>query len=219
MYETLMDMTLFKGASRDDISHFLEKTRIMFVKYPQGDRVIEKDGKVDSLKFVIQGKLRIVHHLDNFCLTVEDERGKGVVPGIDRLFGLSTSYPFEAYAGDNCSIMEFSKDQFIDLLYMQKIFLLNFFNYLSLKAQRAQDLLSGRKDLGIKSCFQLLVGIFTDIYSEKIKINGTRTKLCHFLKCSEKDLRDWIQSTENTGVVNYENDTIEINSRSEFLKL
>ncbi|MDE6143106.1 MAG: cyclic nucleotide-binding domain-containing protein, partial [Muribaculaceae bacterium] len=136
-----MDLPLFKGVGKDHISLFLEKTNIGFHNYESGERIVETGDVVRMVRFIISGEVRIIHRLEEASLTVEERCGFGKVLGADRLFGMETGYPYDVVAVGKTSVMEFSKEQYINLLHSDNIYMLNFFNYLSLRAQRPVDCL------------------------------------------------------------------------------
>lgn len=49
MYDIIMFLPLFKGVTEEDVSFFLEKTRLVFDNYNAGDVIIDKGEVVERL--------------------------------------------------------------------------------------------------------------------------------------------------------------------------
>lgn len=217
MYEMIMDLPLFKGVGKDHVSSFLEKTHINFINYSDGDVIIERGAEVSMVKYVMTGKVKVVHRLGESGLTVEEINGHGRVFGADRLYGMSTDYPYQVTSIGTTSIMEFSKHQYVRLLATDNIYLINFFNYLSRRAQRPVDFIDDFPGGGIGFSLRMLVDILTDPNAESITINGDLSLLSAMSCQSVETVKAWIESTVRSGVMNYSDGKISILDRDSFV--
>ncbi|MDE5887200.1 MAG: hypothetical protein K2H46_06400 [Muribaculaceae bacterium] len=219
MYETLMDLPLFKGVGKDHISQFLEKTPLIFTNYQKGEEISTPGEEVKMIKFIIKGEVRICNTLDSLDLTVEERSGTGRVLGADRLFGISTGYPFKIIADEQTSIMQFKKEQYVNLLYSDRIYMLNFFNYLSLRAQRPTEAVSTYAEGDITGILRRMVAILTDPVAREISIRGTRENLACYCGVDVDKLVNWEKDMEDAGMVIREPGKLVIPSRDNFLGL
>lgn len=217
MYEMIMDLPLFKGVSKTQVSQFLEKTNIDFLNYESGDTIVEKGKSVNMVKFVISGAARIVHDLDCLPIKIIETCGHGIVLGADRLFGISTGYAYEAVAEGKTSIMQFSKEQYINLLHSDRIYMLNFFNYLSLRAQRHMETVSEYAKGDLRSRLSMLLNIMTLPTSTTISIISSDEALSQFAWISKEEVMEWKNRAADMGLISIEGDKINILSRSVFL--
>lgn len=136
MYETIMNLPLFKGLSHEQVSSFLEKTHFKFSKYSDREKIVSAGERVEEMKCVISGQIRLCHIIgDKDLLRLTELRRNHEVIGADRLFGMDTTYGADICAVGNVSTMEFSKDQYQNLLNAGSIYLLNYLNSLSYGAQ------------------------------------------------------------------------------------
>ncbi|MDE6532631.1 MAG: cyclic nucleotide-binding domain-containing protein [Muribaculaceae bacterium] len=219
MYELIMDLPLFKGVGKDHISLFLEKTNIGFQNYESGERIVETGDVVRMVRFIISGEVRIIHRLEEASLTVEERCGFGKVLGADRLFGMETGYPYDAVAVGKTSIMEFSKEQYINLLHSDNIYMLNFFNYLSLRAQRPVDCLRHYCHGGVGARIKELICVLTDPGAKDIVISGSKYALGEFCGTIEEDVQEWKEEIVECGVAECCGNKVRILSRRRFLDL
>lgn len=217
MYELIMDLPLFKGVSKDHVSQFLEKTNVGFANYEPGDLIFEQGDDVTMIRFVISGRVKIIHPLGRPRLCVEETCGKGRVLGAERLFGMSTGYSFRALAVGKVSIMEFSKEQYMNLLLSDRIYMLNFFNYLSLRAQRPIEAVSDYVDGDISSRLKILVAVMTVPQSEDIVLAASDVALAEYCGVSVEAFSEWKEQMARDGVIKHDSKGIIIRSRREFL--
>lgn len=217
MYEMLMDLPLFKGVGKDQISNFLEKTNINFLNYHDTEILVECGDPVKMVRFVMTGRVRIIHPLKSAAISVEEIAGFGRVLGAERLFGMTTGFPYRTVSLGKTSIMEFSKEQYVNLLHSDRIYMLNFFNYLSLRAQRPIEAICDYGDGGIRSRLSLLIGIMTSPGSNKIYIKASDEALSRYCSTDEGTLARWKRDMEDSGVVECTPLGIRILSRAEFL--
>lgn len=136
MYETIMDLPLFKGVGKDHVSSFLEKTNISFINYAPDDIIVKPGDSSSMLRYVISGSVCIAYQNRLDGLMVTSVGGKGTLIGAERLFGIYTRSYGAVRALDEVSIMAFSKEQYVNLLNTDSIYQINFYNYLSLRCQR-----------------------------------------------------------------------------------
>lgn len=217
MYEMLMDLPLFKGVGKDQISYFLEKTNIDFLNYPDSATVVDSGDPVKMIKFVISGRVRIIHPLDSASISVEEIAGFGRVLGAERLFGITTGYPYRVEALGKTSVMEFSKEQYVNLLHSDRIYILNFFNYLSLRAQRPVEAMMHYSHDDIRSRLCVLISMLTDPGSAGLAINATDEALAGYCGKTREEVSAWKGAAQEAGLITVSEGCIRIRSRMEFL--
>lgn len=217
MYEMLMDLPLFKGVGKDQISYFLEKTNIDFLNYPDSATVVDSGDPVKMIKFVISGRVRIIHPLDSASMSVEEIAGFGRVLGAERLFGITTGYPYRVEALGKTSVMEFSKEQYVNLLHSDRIYILKFFNYLSLRAQRPVEAMMHYSHDDIRSRLCVLISMLTDPGSSGLAINATDDALAGYCGKTREEVSAWKESAQEAGLITVSDGCIRVRSRMEFL--
>lgn len=219
MYEMIMDLPLFKGVSKEHVSSFLEKTHVGFSNYQCGGVLAEPTDEVSRVRFIISGEVNLIHPLEQVGVTVSERTGFGKVLGADRLFGLAKEYPYKAVAVKKTSVMEFSKEQYVNLLHSDSIYMLNFFNYLSLRAQRSVDSLRRYSHGSVCSRLCQLVCVMTDPGAKGIVIDGSEDALADYCSCDNNDIRRFKAQLQTLGIADCDFTTIKIASRLSFLEL
>ncbi|MBD5207498.1 MAG: Crp/Fnr family transcriptional regulator [Bacteroidales bacterium] len=149
MYETIMDLPLFKGVGKDHVSQFVEKTQIHFERYEPGDIIADSKDEVTGLKFVLSGSVVMSSKCLGGKITVESHMKGNIVLGATRLFGLKPMHKRQIKALTPCGVMGFSKEKYIELLRSDRIYLINFANYLSMFIQQREEVTSNMGATGI----------------------------------------------------------------------
>lgn len=213
MYETIMDLPLFKGVGRNQISQFLEKTQLHFINFQREDILISQGEACDSVRFLISGRVKVSRtNLEN-TLTLSETSAKGRLFGAERLYGIDTRLPFTVKALESCSIMEFSKQQFQTLLYSDSIYMLNFFNYLSLRSQRPVDSLAAYTSGDLATRLALWVAVATEPESTEITVTGDLPALEKATNLSAEALNDQLETLRRRRIVTYGRKSIRVLSR------
>lgn len=139
MYDLLMSMPLFHGVSHEKISEVIESTKFHFLKYHEGDTIVDKDEPCTHIKFIISGRVESTIEYQKKGLSVSQTIDAPDVITPDFLFGRTTLYPCTVKAVTPTGIMQISKADYMTLLCSDNIFMFNFLNLLSSNSQKGFD--------------------------------------------------------------------------------
>lgn len=172
MYETLMDLPLFKGVGADHISSFLEKTSIEFHRFTKGEIIVSQGAPVRSLRFLLSGKIRLSAMTLNGKAQIFSEFDGHEAIGATRLFGMHPTHEFTIEAIENVSIMEFSKEKYVGLLQSDSIYMINFANLLSMNVHKAWETFPHFTRMDLSRVLAEWLVLFTGRKSKEIKVRG-----------------------------------------------
>lgn len=219
MYEILMNIPLFKGASHDQISLFLEKTSLQFKNFKTDDKVISFGENCQYVICLLSGRLRLEHPVAHGQAVVTETIGPGSVVGFGSLFGLNTKFEFDAIALQDSGLMYFSKDNYRQLLQSSQIYLINCLNYLSRKGQRCEEVSNALPGCNLKCRLAALVALSTYNNAADIRIVSRGRDLAEMLCCNRECYAREIELLEQTGLVKrIDPQTLSILSRSQLLQ-
>ena len=71
MYETIMELPLFKGIGEDQLSVMLEKTSVEFLKFEEGEIISKADESVQYINFILNGRVRQTYQFDYYSIAVD----------------------------------------------------------------------------------------------------------------------------------------------------
>ena len=217
MYETIMNLPLLKGVSKELVSSFLEKTHVQFVNYNDGEKLIEKGETCSYIKYIISGRVKVTNRNYSGTLAIEEIRTAGAVLAPEHLFGMETKYPFDAVAEGNVSVMQFSKEQYMNLLQTDTIYMLNYLNYLSYHSQRPIIAIKLLSDGSFESQLALWVMSMTDSDSAEIRIICDMENLLKMTHFSPYEMESALQRIKSDGLIDYDENKIIIKSRSRLI--
>ncbi|MCM1320468.1 MAG: cyclic nucleotide-binding domain-containing protein [Muribaculaceae bacterium] len=135
MIQTLMQLPLFHGVSYELMHEAIEHLILDFSQYEAGYHLIKTGDPCAELSVIIEGEARVVRSMCGGKMLMSQRVGAGTMLMADRLMGLYTNYDADVYAGSRLSLMKIGKQDFLRLLGSHQIFLYNYLNYLSFKAQ------------------------------------------------------------------------------------
>ncbi len=197
-----MNLPLFKGLSHEQVSSFLEKTHITFTKYSDQEKISSAGEQVSEVKCVISGQVRLIHKIgDSDMIVLSESRRGNEVLGADKLFGMDTSYGFDAYAIGNVSTMEFSKEQYKNQLNAGSIYLLNYLNFLSYRAQIRYTIFKNYPDGSLLADCARLIMAYCSKNSEDINLYFDKKSMAAFCNTDPVSLSEEIYRLENLGII------------------
>ena len=137
MFELLMNLPLFRGASHTRLAQTVGEAKFHFLKYPAGETIIRAGDSCTHLTFVISGSVRstIVNNTGRFAVGQTLTAPAVIAP--DFLFGRTTSYPCTVDALETTGILKISKSDYIRILYSDQVYMFNYLNTLSVNAQKS----------------------------------------------------------------------------------
>ena len=130
---------------------------------------------------------------------------------------LETKYPFDVVADGNVSIMQFSKEQYMNLLQTDTIYMLNYLNYLSYHSQRPIVAIKLLSDGSFESQLALWVMSMTDSDSTEISIICDKENLSRMMHISLDEMEFALQRIKSDGLIDYDENKIIIKSRSRLI--
>lgn len=220
MYETLMSLPLFGGASSDQFSKFVERCNLDFETFEPGETVLRPETNVRTLKCLVSGCLEIIHPIFNGRLKVIEEAGPGRFLGAERLFGLNHRLHYRAVAKSRCGTMDVDKHQYLSLVGENQVYLLNLLNYLSRPMQQLQDNLCDMASLSLVGVIASILESCTMRESENICIQSTRCPLADVLTSWHPDAMQDLKTLENSGYIKVSDcNKVEILDRNRFVGL
>lgn len=139
MYDALLQLPLFQGLGKNDLTCILDKVKIHFSKHKSGEIFLRKGESCNKLVFLLNGIIRAESSdkEDIFSLYETIEAPFLVEPY--SLFGWSTEYIATYSAMTVCDLMTIEKSYLLSELNNYEIIRLNFMNILSNRVQMLNE--------------------------------------------------------------------------------
>lgn len=215
MYENLMRLPLFNGVSYNRISEIVGNTRLAFMKFLPGERIVSAGDPCTRLMFVIGGKVRLAvrNSSDRFIVSQTLESPSVVSP--DFLFGRNTLFPASVTAIDTVSIMEIEKNDFITIIRNDEVCLFNYLNYISTNAQKAIDGVLALTSGSLEERIAFWIIALTQRDAKDIVFSCRQRDLYSLFGVQRSSFISTLDSMKERGLIDYTPTEISVTSRSE----
>lgn len=139
MYDTLLQLPLFQGLGKNDITSILDKVKIHFSRRKAGDIVLRKGQACRDLVFLLNGSLMSeTSDKDNMYLFYEEIDAPSLLEPYS-LFGWRTEYASNYITSTVCDFVSIEKFYLLSELSNYEIIRLNYLNILSNRIQNLSD--------------------------------------------------------------------------------
>ena len=219
MYEILMALPLFHGVSYAKLSEVVGNTKLHFLKYLDGEKIVEAGDPCTHLKFLISGsaRLSIVNSAGRFRVSQTIDAPDVIAP--DFLFGRATSYPCSAVATGPTGLLQISKMDYVRLLGSDQIFLFNFLNLLSVNAQKTVDGVLALTTGSLEERIAFWIVALTQRGGKDITLTCRQRDLYAFFGVQRSSFIATLESMKERGLIDYSATEIAVNSRADMLDL
>ena len=135
MYNTLLQLPLFQGMSRTELSEVVEKVKLHFLRIEAKKMIFSQGESCNKLVFLLSGELTSETHAPcgTFSLVETFDKPQMIEP--HSLFGKRPSYKATYTAKSDVSLLTIDKQYIYGVLDKYEVFRMNFFNLLSAKAE------------------------------------------------------------------------------------
>ena len=135
MYDTLLQLPLFQGLGKNDITDILAKVKFHFQKHAPGECIIRQDDNCKELVFLLNGNLMAETCSRNKSYTFCERITNPGVIELYSLFGLQNRYHSSYISETGTHTLTLSKQSFLDELSQYNTCSLNFSNIICTRAQ------------------------------------------------------------------------------------
>ncbi len=217
MYDILLELPLFKGASYNRISEIVGKAKFHFLKYLPNEKIIEAGEPCTHLKFVISGSVRVIAANPDGRFKVSQTLVAPDVISPDFLFGRATRYPVTAIANETAGLVQIGKQDFIDILNSDPVFLYNFLNTLSMNAQKAVEGVLAVAAGSLEERIAFWIIALTQPSGTDITLTCKQRDLYSLFGVQRSSFIATLDKMREQGSIDYDTNEIRIISRKELL--
>lgn len=219
MFEILMGLPLFKGASHERMSKIVGTSKFHFLKYLPGQTIFQAGEACTDITFVLSGKVNITisNSDDRFSVSQIVDAQDVISP--DFMFGKITSYPGTITSVDTVSILRISKADYIAILNSDPVFLFNYLNMLSMNAQKAVEGILAVSTGDIPQRIAYWISVLTQPRSHDIVMECRQRDLASLFGVPRASLKTALEGMKLKGLIDYEPTRIVVNDRAALLAL
>ncbi|MCE2615664.1 MAG: Crp/Fnr family transcriptional regulator [Phocaeicola sp.] len=150
MYDTLLQLPLFQGLGKTDLTNILSKVKLSFHTYAPEETIVKQGDKCEELMFFLSGQLVAeTEHADG-NYTFSEVFLKPMVIEPYSLFGLHPNYHSTYKARHEVRMLIINKKYMLTELNHYEIFRINYLNILSNQVQNEHNKLHKVYTTGIR---------------------------------------------------------------------
>lgn len=213
MYELMLQLPIFQGISRSQLTKILEKTSFHFDRFGAGDVIFDLDQKVENIIFVISGEVRLTTPTFGGKMTIlEDFYAPQTMP-FQNFFGVDTFYRSRLTALQPTGIMLLDKSNFLSVLQQNMVLLVNVLNILSSNAQKQHKGLDFSSETDPLHRIASWMLAYTDRPAHNINLHAKVSDWCNLLHLDQSEFWRCIAELEGRKCVETDKDHIRLVDR------
>ncbi len=219
MFELLMELPLFRGVSHQRLSKTVGESKFHFLKFPAGETIIRSGEACTHLTFVISGSVRttIVNANGRFAVSQTLKAPAVIAP--DFLFGRFTTYPCTVEALETTGILQIDKQDYLNILYSDPVFMFNYLNTLSANAQKAMQGVLSLTTGEIDERIAFWIAALSQPGGTDIVLTCRTRDLCSLFGVQRATFEAGLDSMKERGLIEYTNKELRVLDRSALLAL
>lgn len=219
MYEILMALPLFHGVSYSKLSEVVGSTKFHFLKYLDGEKIVDVGQPCTHIKFVISGSARVTVVNSDGRFGVSQTLSAPDVIAPDFLFGRTTIYPLTAVAQGPTGIMQIAKADYVRLLASDPVFLFNYLNVLSVNAQKAVNGVLALTTGSLEERIAFWIIALSQSSGTDIVLTCKQRDLYSLFGVQRSSFIATLEGMKSRGLIDYTSNEIRIVDRAEMVKL
>ncbi len=211
--DTLLETPIFQGVSKAKLTTCLEKHCVEFFKYTPGQMVVWEDAPFTHIKFLISGKvMNITSNKADNLLVKEVFSAPSLISG-NYIFGIETRSICKTVAHTEVGVMQIKKDDFLELLRKEQIFMINYLNFLSARSQTYFNTMRSISTGELNERLAQWVLLLTHKKAEEIVLNIRLDDMARLLGDSRDNLLNVLQDLKKKKLLIYSENEIKIIDR------
>lgn len=201
MYDTLLSLPLFQGMSQTDFNSLLQKIRLDFIRYEDGDVIIEKGNRCGSLAFLINGTVESSRSgMDgNFTFSELIEAPFLIEPY--SMFGRAGSYQRTYTAIGSCSFLMVDKQYIYTELGKYNICRMNLLNILSGRVQQLDSHIWSLDGMSLRERIIRFIKGLSDIQSGQKRLVIKMNDLATLMDATRLNVSRELNTLEKDGII------------------
>lgn len=141
IYDRLLELPLFQGHSREDLTAILAKTKVDFRNYRNGQTIACQDDPCRHIILLMDGEINLSRTSLHKDITFAEHFAAPQVIGAETIFGLRQNYTHTIKACGEVRTLMLGKQNITDHLFTFDVFRYNMLNLLTTRIQRSNHML------------------------------------------------------------------------------
>ncbi|MCH5179205.1 MAG: Crp/Fnr family transcriptional regulator [Prevotellaceae bacterium] len=201
IYDQLLQLPLFQGHSRSDLTDILSKIKVDFRSFHEGQVIAQQDDPCRHIVFLIEGSVQLTRTSLHKDIIFAEHFHSPAVFGTDTAFGLRQNFSHTITAQDNVRTLVLSKQNLADHMFNHEVFRYNMLNLLSTRIQRSNSLLWTDNEGDTLQRFAVLLKRNFIYHGGQKQITGGMVALARMLGEPRLRISQMLNALEQKGLV------------------
>lgn len=211
--DILLQTPIFQGVSKQKLTTCLEKHCVEFLKYSPGEVVVSSGEEFTHIKFLISGKLlNLTKNKAENLVVKEVYSAPNLISG-NYIFGIETSSICNSIAVAEVGIMQIAKEDFLELLRKEQIFMINYLNFLSVRSQTYFNTMMSVSTGDLNERLAMWVLLLTHKKAEDIALSIKVDDLAKLLGDTRENLIGVLQALKKQKLLTFSESEIKVINR------
>lgn len=203
IYDSLLQLPLFKGLTIESFNEIIEKYRFEFLSYNKDSVIINAGEECNCFKFVISGSVRSEFINDKVKIKIYETIS---APNdiISNYAVGNNIFPISVVAtDDNTGILAIDKQDFLSIMQEHRVVMLNYLILLSRKSQIPFEAYNQIATDNIRAKFALWILYFTNYNSTDIVIKAKFRDLYLFFGAQRGAFNSVLEEMKEMGIIDF----------------
>lgn len=218
IYDSLLEIPLFKGLNVDSFNKIIEKYKLEFLSFNQGDIIFKAGEECNCFRFVISGSVRseLVNEKIKIKLYETISAPNDIISNYT--LGNNTSPISVSALSDNTGILIIDKQDFLSIMQEHRVVLLNYLILLSRKGQIPVEAYNSIASDNIRAKFAFWILYFTNYNSTDIVIKAKFRDLYLFFGVQRGAFNSVLEELKELSIIDFSTKEIQVLDRKELTK-
>lgn len=138
LYDMLLQFTVFQGMSRGELMQLVTHTKLGFMKFHEGKRILKEGERCDRIYFLVNGTIRMETHAEDLSYSFCEEIPAPYAIQQESIFGQALRFRSTVHAQTDVNFITIDKKETVNLTENFLVIRLNMLNLFATQAQKLQ---------------------------------------------------------------------------------
>lgn len=219
MFERLLQLPLFQGMTKQEVSDVISHVRLDFVNYHRGDEIVMQGESCRKLIYIISGEVTAEHHNPDLHFTLTEYLPNLKVIEPYNLFGMYQTYSRTYTFATDGSTLAIDKHVVLSHLMTNNIVKINLMNIVCNKYQQTLRLLCNFPDDSVQHKIIKFVLSHSIIPKGKKEVQIKMTDLANNIHETRLNVSIVLNEMEEQGVITMQRGSFTIKNLQEIIRV
>ena len=201
MYDNLLLLPLFQGLSKNDMTTIIEKVKLHFHTFQEGEMFIQQGAPCNQLCFLLSGEMKVQTKVQRHAYSLSEVVKEPSIIEPHSVFGMQTNYTASYLAHTPVSVLTIDKSFIFRELCNYEIFQINYLNILSNRNQLAYQKLWNAHIGTLSEKFVNFIALRSQVPEGEKTLQITMEDLANLINETRINLSRLLNDLQNKGLV------------------